>query len=225
MHQLCTFQPQRQCHPFPNINTVAQKGVWRSSQCYMAHVENSDSLLELGISRGWGSCWVRMQLKQQRDQGDDPGNRFHHLFLLNSEKWYVSHLNITFHLLTYSQPPDLHSVAAVSKMPLIMTPHNIHTRDDDCCLDLILLYSYSLIRHCSICSVASSMPVCIHSIGCMHSYYWNKNSVTCPWCNVIKFLHFRFKVPPCIKNLHRAWSLVIIHCRNALMHLSTEYHC
>jgi len=44
-----------------------------------------------------------MQLKQQRDQGDDPGNRFHHLFLSNSEKWYISHLYITFHLLTYSQ--------------------------------------------------------------------------------------------------------------------------
>jgi len=103
MHQLHTFQPQQQCHTFLNINAVAQKGVWRSSQCYMACIENSDSLLELGISRGWGSCWVRMQLKQQRDQGDDPGNRFHHLFLSNSEKWYVSHLYITFHLLTYSQ--------------------------------------------------------------------------------------------------------------------------
>jgi hypothetical protein len=44
-----------------------------------------------------------MQLKQQRDQGNDPGNRFHHLFLWNSKKWYVSYLNITFRLLTYSQ--------------------------------------------------------------------------------------------------------------------------
>jgi len=182
----------------------------------MACVENLDSLLELGnISRGWGCHWVRMQLKQQRDQGDDPRNRFHHLFLSNSEKWYVSHLNITFRLLTYSQPPpprctpdtsagsctDLHLVT-VSKTPLIMTPHNIHTCNYDCCLDLILLYSYSLIRCCRLCclcSVASSMPVCIHSIGCMHSYYWNKNLVTRPWCNVIKFPHFHFKVPSCTK--------------------------
>jgi len=139
---------------------------------------------------------VRMQLKQKGAQGDDPRNRFHHLFLLNLEKWYVSHLNITFCLLTYSQPPppactpdtsagsctDLHSVA-VSKTPLITTLHDIHTCDYDFCLDLVLLYSYSLICHCRLCcihSVTSSMPVCIHSIGHMHSYYWNKNSVTCP---------------------------------------------
>jgi len=88
-HWLCTLQPQCQCHPFPNVNVVTQKGAWRSSLWYTAHIENLDSLLELGISRGWGCCWVRMQLKQQRDQGDNPRNRFHHLFLWNSEKWYV----------------------------------------------------------------------------------------------------------------------------------------
>ena len=71
---------------FPNVNVVAQKGAWKSSLWHMAHVQDSDSLLEMAISRGWGHGWARMQLGQQRDQGDGSGNRTHPLFLLNSEK-------------------------------------------------------------------------------------------------------------------------------------------